>query len=176
MALRLFGSSSFPLFFHGCARSCCRVGFSLVSVNRGHPPVVLHGHLIAVTSLIVEHRLQDGQASVVMARGLSSCGSQALEHRFSNCGTRVQMLQGLWDLSGSGIEPMSPALAGGFFTTELPRKPSNCFLILVFIYFIVRGSTGSFSSLLYHCYHFMFPIDVLDFVIYFFKHEKIQVF
>ena len=28
----------------------------------------------------------DGQASVATARGLSSCGSQALEHRLSNCG------------------------------------------------------------------------------------------
>ena len=27
------------------------------------------------------------------------------------------------DLPGSGIEPMSLALAGGFFTTEPPRKP-----------------------------------------------------
>ena len=27
------------------------------------------------------------------------------------------------DLPGSGIEPVSPALAGGFFTTETPGKP-----------------------------------------------------
>ena len=27
------------------------------------------------------------------------------------------------DLSDQGIEPMSPALAGGFFTTEPPGKP-----------------------------------------------------
>ena len=27
------------------------------------------------------------------------------------------------DLSSPGIKPMSPALAGGFFTTELPGKP-----------------------------------------------------
>ena len=27
------------------------------------------------------------------------------------------------DLSDPGIEPMSPALAGGFFTTEPPGKP-----------------------------------------------------
>ena len=33
------------------------------------------------------------------------------------------MLHGMWDLPGSGIEPMSPALAGGFFTTEPPGKP-----------------------------------------------------
>ena len=29
------------------------------------------------------------QASVVAARGLSSCGSQALEHRLSSCGARA---------------------------------------------------------------------------------------
>ena len=31
----------------------------------------------------------------------------------------------MWDLPGSGIEPMSPALAGGFFTTGPPGKPQN---------------------------------------------------
>ena len=30
------------------------------------------------------------------------------------------------DLSDSGIEPTSPALAGGFFTTEPSRKPCIC--------------------------------------------------
>ena len=29
----------------------------------------------------------------------------------------------MWDLPGSGIEPISPAVAVGFFTTELPGKP-----------------------------------------------------
>ena len=33
----------------------------------------------------------------------------------------------MWDLSGSGIEPGSPALAGRFFTTEPPGKPSFLF-------------------------------------------------
>ena len=28
----------------------------------------------------------------------------------------------MWDLPGSGIEPVSPTLAGGFFTTEPPGK------------------------------------------------------
>ena len=32
------------------------------------------------------------------------------------------MLHGMWDLPGPGIEPMSPALAGGFLTTEPPEK------------------------------------------------------
>ena len=29
----------------------------------------------------------------------------------------------MWDLPGPGIEPVSPALAGGFFTTESPGEP-----------------------------------------------------
>ena len=29
----------------------------------------------------------------------------------------------MWDLPRSGIEPVSPALAGGFFATEPSRKP-----------------------------------------------------
>ena len=28
----------------------------------------------------------------------------------------------MWDIPGSGIEPLSLALAGGFFTTEPPGK------------------------------------------------------
>ena len=58
--------------------------------------------------------------SVVRVPGLSSTGSvvvvQALPHS-------------MWDLPGSGIQPMSPALAGGFFTTESPGKP--CVLVFV---------------------------------------------
>ena len=34
------------------------------------------------------------------------------------------------DLSNPGIELMSPALAGGFFTTEPPRKPLLIFTII----------------------------------------------
>ena len=31
----------------------------------------------------------------------------------------------MWDPPRSGIEPVSPSLAGGFFTTESQRKPSS---------------------------------------------------
>ena len=68
-------------------------------------------------------------ASVVVARGLSSCGSRALEHRLSSCGARAQLLRGMWDLPGPGLEPVSPALlAGGFLTTAPPGKPLFLFL------------------------------------------------
>ena len=67
-------------------------------------------------------------ASVLVACGLSSCGSWALERRLSSCGTRAWLLSGMWDLPGPGIEPVSPALAGGFLTTVPPGKPTNSFL------------------------------------------------
>ena len=38
------------------------------------------------------------------------------------------MLGGMWDLPGTAIEPMSPALAGRFFTTEPSQKPKVLFL------------------------------------------------
>ena len=41
---------------------------------------------------------------------------------FSSCGTRAQLLCGMWDLPGPGLEPVSPALTGGFLTTTPPGK------------------------------------------------------
>ena len=43
---------------------------------------------------------------------------RALENTLSSCGAQAQ-----WDLPGSRMEPVSPALAGGFLTTEPPGKP-----------------------------------------------------
>ena len=42
-----------------------------------------------------------------------------------------------WDLPDPRIEPTSPALAGGFFTTEPPRDPDICYRMN----FILRKST-----------------------------------
>ena len=45
------------------------------------------------------------------------------------CGAWVQLLRGMWDLPRSGIEPVSPAMAGRFFTTEplvSPESPLKC--------------------------------------------------
>ena len=63
------------------------------------------------------------RASVVAAHRHSHCGSQALEHRLDSCGTWAELLLGMWDLPRPGIKPMSPAVAGGFFTPEPPGKP-----------------------------------------------------
>ena len=42
-----------------------------------------------------------------------------------------------WDLPDPRIEPTSPALAGGFFTTEPPRDPDICYRMN----FVLRKST-----------------------------------
>ena len=56
--------------------------------------------------------------------GGSSCHrAWALEHiGFSSCGILAKLPCGMWNLSGVGIEPMSPALAGRVLTTCPPGK------------------------------------------------------
>ena len=82
-------------------------GLSLVAESQGCSLAVVHSLLLAGASLIEGHRLS--------ARGLRSCGIGA------------QLLCGMWNLPGRGIEPVSRALAGEFFTTEPPGKPhSHC--------------------------------------------------
>ena len=41
----------------------------------------------------------------------------------SGWGAWGELLRGMWDLPGPGIEHVSPELADGFFTTEPPGKP-----------------------------------------------------
>ena len=72
-------------------------------------------------------RALDAWASIDVACGLSSRGSRALERRLSSCGTRTHLLHGTWDPPGPGLEPTSPALAGGLPTTAPPGKPQNTF-------------------------------------------------
>ena len=50
--------------------------------------------------------------------GFRSCGLRAFEHRLSSCGARASLLPGTWGSPGPGIKLTSPALAGGFVTTE----------------------------------------------------------
>ena len=49
----------------------------------------------------------------------------AADHRLNSCGTWAWLLRSVWDLSKSGIKTKSPALAGGFLTTEPPGKPED---------------------------------------------------
>ena len=45
----------------------------------------------------------------------------------------------MWDLPRPGLEPVSPALAGGFSTTAPPGKPTDATFIC-----IRKGQTGAF--------------------------------
>ena len=78
------------------------MGFYLVAASGGHSLAAVHGLLIVVASLVMERGLQDTQAYVVAARGLRSCGSQALEHRLNSCGAQASLLHGMWDLPDQG--------------------------------------------------------------------------
>ena len=80
-----------------CARAFSSCG------KRGPLFIAVRGPLIIAASLIAEHRLQT--------------------RRLSSCGSRAQLLRGMWDLTRPGIEPVSPALAGGLSTTVPPGKP-----------------------------------------------------
>ena len=58
----------------------------------------------------------------------------------------------MWDLPGSGIKPVSPALADGFFTTESPGKLSIFFLIFIFIFkiYFFQDNTKIYNSVNYY--------------------------
>ena len=51
-------------------------------------------------------------------------GHRLQTRRLSSCGSRAQMLRGMWDLPRPGLEPVSPALAGRFSATAPPGKPA----------------------------------------------------
>ena len=89
--------------------------------ERGPLFIAVRGPLTVAASLVVEHRLQT--------------------RRLSSCGSRAQLLCGMWDLPRPGLKPMSPALAGGFSTTAPPGKPYNYFYILLnsICYYFVKN-------------------------------------
>ena len=103
------------LFLATLGLCCCTQAFSSCS-KRGLLFLAVCGLLCSGFSCCGA-RAPGTRASVVAARGLSSCGSQALECRLSSCGSRAQLLCSMWDLPGPGLEPVSPALEGGFLTT-----------------------------------------------------------
>ena len=94
-------------FFCDCVGSLLLHGLSLVAASGGYSAVAVHWLLIAVAS---------------------RCRAQALDHRPSSCGAQAWLLHSMQDLPGLGIKPMSPALAGGFFTTQPPGKPHKVHL------------------------------------------------
>ena len=74
------------MFIIGCLGLHYHTGFFLVEASRDCSPVVVCGLLVEVASLVAEHGLWGARASVVVALGLSSCRSRALEHRLNSCG------------------------------------------------------------------------------------------
>ena len=75
------------LFLAALGLRCCTWAFSSCS-ERGLLFVVVHGLLIAVASRCGAQALS-ARASVVVAHGVSSCGSRALERRLSSCGSQA---------------------------------------------------------------------------------------
>ena len=82
-----------------CARAFSSCG------KRGPLFIVVRGPLTVAAPLVAEHRLQT--------------------RRLSSCGSRAQLLLGMWDLPRPGLEPVSPALAGRLPTTAPPGKPTT---------------------------------------------------
>ena len=87
-------------------------GLSLFAVSRGY------------SSLRCTRASHCGSFSCCGAQALVTCASVVAARGLSSCGTRAQLLHGMWDLPGPGLEPVSPALAGRFLTTVPPGKPS----------------------------------------------------
>ena len=71
--------------------------------ERGPLFIAVREPLTVAASPVAEHKLQT--------------------HKLSRCGSRAQLLRGMWDLPGPGLKPVSPALAGRFSTTAPPGKP-----------------------------------------------------
>ena len=96
--------------------------------GNGNPPLslfLLMAMLLLGFSLVA---LSGGYCCGTRALGLTgfrSCDCRALEHRLSSCARVVagSVALSMWDLPGPGTKPVSPALAGRFFTTEPPGKP-----------------------------------------------------
>ena len=108
--------------------------------------------LTIVASPVAEHRLQ-------------TC-------RLSNCGSRAQLLCGMWDLPRPGLEPTSPAWAGRLSTTVPPGKPGLfvCFLILsymscLYILEINPLSVASFANIFSHSEDCLFILFMVFFAV-----------
>ena len=97
------------LFKAAWGSSFAALGLSLIVEGRGYSLVGVHGLLITVASLVVEHRCWGTQSSVVVADGLSCSEARGI---FPDWGSN------LW----------SPTLAGVFLTTGPPGKSHNSFL------------------------------------------------
>ena len=110
----------FLIYFWLCWVFVAARRLSLVAVSGGYSSLRCTGFSLRWLLLL--------RSTGFRRKGFSSCGSRALEHRLSSCGAQAQLLSSMWDLPGPGLEPESPALAGGFLTTAQPGK-SPCGLL-----------------------------------------------
>ena len=110
-------SSSGTQASHCCGFSCCKTGRRLCGLQQSWH-----------------------EGSVVAAYGLQITGSVAVAHR-------AYLFHDIWDPLRPGIKPMFPALAGRFFTTELPGKPQSFLLPSDFLW----GFTSTQYSILPLC-------------------------
>ena len=104
---------------------CCRVGFSQVVGSRSSSCGAWASHCSGISCW--------GSRAPELAR-CSSCGTRALERRLGSHGARAQLLCSVQGPPTPAMIPVSPALAGGFFTTQLLGKPSFSCLFYLFIF------------------------------------------
>ena len=104
--------------------SCGKRGPLFIAV-RGPLFIAVRGPFTIAAPPIVGHRLQT--------------------RRLSSCGSRAQLLRGMWDLPRPGLEPVSPALAGRLSTTAPPGKPCTVFFKFVDIKSFILSSYYSFE-------------------------------
>ena len=103
---------------------CCCVGFSPAAASRVSSLAAVCGPLAVLASRLWTQAL-GCEGFRICGVWAHSCGSWALEHSLSICGTQALLFHSIWDLSGLGIKPMSPAWADRFFTAKLRGKPSS---------------------------------------------------
>ena len=136
--------SAYILFMYVCMYVCmavlglrfCARAFSSCG-ERGPLFIAVRGPLTVAASPVAEHRLQT--------------------RRLSNCGSRAQLLRGMWDFPRPGLEPAFPALAGRFSTTAPPGKPGNGFwyLLCLMVFGLLRVWNSPFplNKFKYGAYH-----------------------
>ena len=104
-----------------CARAFSSCG------ERGPLFIAVRGPLTITASPAAEHRLQT--------------------RRLNNCGSRAQLLRGMWDPPRPGLEPVSPALGRQTLNRCTTREaPWLIFKILFFIFWAAPRILEDFSS------------------------------
>ena len=116
--------NKFILFIFGCIGSLLLRGLSLVAVSGDYSLLWYVVFSWRWLLFVVEHGLQ--------ARRLQQMWLVGSRAQVSSCGARAQLICGMWDLPGPGLEPVYPALAGRFLTTVPPGKPLDCYIKVKF--------------------------------------------